>query len=99
MYHGAYVKKNVKKDGIGAPLVAVRRLTAEQAAALFMPPAIYYGVTGIAEFEGSRCVLSIQDPLDAETVRVEGHTYPLAANFTASLAMAAGPRKSRKNLG
>jgi hypothetical protein len=55
-YHGAYVKHDVKKDGIGAPLVAVRHLTADQAAALFAPPAIYYGVTGFAEFEGSRVI-------------------------------------------
>ena len=59
-YHGAYVNEDVTKDGIGAPLVAVRHLTAEQAAALFAPPAIYYGVTGIVEFEGSRCILSIR---------------------------------------
>ena len=95
-YHGAYVKKDVKKDGIGAPLVAVRRLTKEQTAALFMPPVIYYGVTAIAEFEGSRCVLSIKDPLNAETVRVEGHTYPLAANYTASLAMLLAREKPQK---
>src|SRR5438309_9502993 len=95
-YHGAYVKNDVKKDGIGAPLVAVRRLTAEQATALFAPPAIYYGVTGVAEFEGSRCVLSIRDPLAAETVRVEDHTYPLAANFTASLAMTLAREKPQK---
>ncbi len=85
-YHGAYVKEDVTKDGIGAPLVAVRHLTVEQAAALFTAPAIYYGVTGLVEFEGSRCVLSIRDPLAMETVQVEGRTYPLAANFTASLA-------------
>ncbi|PYM00242.1 MAG: hypothetical protein DMF19_10250 [Verrucomicrobia bacterium] len=95
-YHGAYVKNDVKKDGIGAPLVAVRRLTAEQATALFAPPAIYYGVTGVAEFEGSLCVLSIRDPLAAETVRVEGHNYPLAANFTASLAMTLAKEKPQK---
>ena len=95
-YHGAYVKEDVTKDGIGAPLVAVRHLTAEQAAALFTPPAIYYGVTGIVEFEGSRCVLSIHDPLAAETVQVEGRTYPLAANFTASLAMALAQEKPQK---
>jgi hypothetical protein len=81
---------------IGAPLVAVRRLTAEQAAALFTPPAIYYGVTGVAEFEGSRCVLSFKDPLNVETVRVEGHTYPLAANYTASMAMLLAQEKPQK---
>src|ERR1044071_3166882 len=51
-YHGAYVKDDVTRDGIGAPLVAVRRLTPEKAAELYAPPAIYYGVTGVAEFEG-----------------------------------------------
>jgi pimeloyl-ACP methyl ester carboxylesterase len=95
-YHGAYVNKDVTKDGIGAPLVAIRRLTGEQAAALFAPPAIYYGVTGIMEFEGSRCILSIRDPLAAETISVNGHTYSLAANFTASLAMGLAREKPQK---
>jgi pimeloyl-ACP methyl ester carboxylesterase len=95
-YHGAYVKDDVTKEGIGAPLVAVRRLTVEQAAALFTSPAIYYGVTGTVEFEGSHCVLSIHDPLAAETVTVEGHTYPMAANFTASIAMVLAQEKPQK---
>ena len=36
------------------------------------------------------------DPLAAETVPVEGHTYPLAANFTASLAMVLAEEKPQK---
>jgi pimeloyl-ACP methyl ester carboxylesterase len=95
-YHGAYVKDDVKRDGIGAPLVAVRHLTPEKASELFAPPAIYYGVTGFAEFEGSRCILSIKDPLAAETVTVEGHTYPMGANFTAALAMGLAKEKPQK---
>ncbi|PYK66724.1 MAG: hypothetical protein DME45_11875 [Verrucomicrobia bacterium] len=95
-YHGAYVKDDVKRDGIGAPLVAVRHLTPEKATELFAPPAIYYGVTGIAEFERSRCTLSIKDPLAAETVTVEGRGYPMAANFTASLAMGLAKEKPQK---
>ena len=95
-YHGAYVKEDVTKDGIGAPLVAVRHLTPEHAAAMFTAPAIYYGVTGIVEFEGSRCVLSIRDPLAMETTQVAGRTYPLAANFTASLAMVLAEEKPQK---
>ncbi len=95
-FHGAYVKDHVTKDGIGAPLVAVRHLTAAEAAELFTAPEIYYSVTGVAEFEGSRCVLSIKDPLAAETVTVGGHTYPLAANFTASLAMTLADAKPQK---
>ena len=95
-YHGAYVKDDVKRDGIGAPLVAVRHLTPEKAAELFAPPAIYYGVTGFAEFEGSRCILSIKDPLAAETVTVEGRGYPMAANFTGALAMTLAKEKPQK---
>jgi pimeloyl-ACP methyl ester carboxylesterase len=95
-YHGAYVKDDVTKDGMGAPLVAIRHLTVEQAATLFTAPAIYYGVTGLVDFEGSRCILSIRDPLATETVTVDRHTYPLAGNFTASLAMVLAQEKPQK---
>jgi pimeloyl-ACP methyl ester carboxylesterase len=95
-FRGTYVKDNVHKDGIGAPLVAVRERTAEEAAAAFGPRGIYYSVTGVVEFEGSRCILSIHDPLATETAQVEGRTYPLAANFTASLAMILAKEKPQK---
>src|SRR5437879_8391069 len=86
-FKGTYVKDHVTKEGIGAPLVAKRELTAQQASAFFTPPYIYYSVTATAQFEGSRCVISINDPLAAESVRVDGNSYPLAADFTASYAM------------
>src|SRR5207244_2457101 len=80
-FKGTYVKDHVRKDGIGAPLVAKRELTAQQASAFFTPPYIYYSVTATAQFEGSRCVISINDPLAAESVRVDGHSYLLAPDF------------------
>src|SRR6266481_2008288 len=95
-FKGTYVKDHVKKEGIGAPLVAKRELTAQQASALFTPPYIYYSVTATAQFEGSRCVISINDPLAAESVRVDGHSYPLAADFTASYAMLLAREKPQK---
>src|SRR5436305_7170216 len=95
-FKGTYVKDHVKKDVIGAPLVAKRELTASQASALFCPPYIYYSVTATAQFEGSRCVISINDPLAAESVRVDGHSYPLAANFTASYALLLAREKPQK---
>jgi pimeloyl-ACP methyl ester carboxylesterase len=95
-FKGAYVKDHVTKEGIGAPLVAKRELTAEQASAFFTPPYIYYSVTATAQFEGSRCVISINDPLAAESVRVNGHNYPLAANFTASYALLLAREKPQK---
>ena len=95
-FHGTYVKDDIKKGGIGAPLVAVRQRSAEEAAAAFGPRAIYYSVTGVAEFEGSRCIVSIRDPLASETAQVQGRTYPLAADFTASLAMGLAREKPQK---
>src|SRR5437773_11148648 len=95
-FKGTYVKDHVKKDGIGAPLVAERTLTAQQASQFFCAPHIFYSVTATAQFEGSRCVISINDPLATETVRVDGHTYPLAANFTAAYALQLAREKLQK---
>jgi len=95
-FKGTYVKDHVTKEGIGAPLVAKRELTPQQASAFFTPPYIYYSVTATAQFEGSRCIISINDPLAGESVRVDGHTYPLAADFTASYAMLLAREKPQK---
>jgi pimeloyl-ACP methyl ester carboxylesterase len=95
-FKGTYVKDHVTKEGIGAPLVAKRELTPQQASAFFCPPYIYYSVTATAEFEGPRCIISINDPLAAESVRVDGHSYPLAANFTASYALLLAREKPQK---
>src|SRR5436305_14658138 len=95
-FKGTYVKAHGKEEGIVAPLVAKRERTAQQASALFTPPYIYYSVTATAQFEGSRCVISINDPLATETVSVDGHSYPLAANFTASYAMLLAREKPQK---
>jgi pimeloyl-ACP methyl ester carboxylesterase/predicted GNAT family acetyltransferase len=95
-FKGTYVKDHVTKEGIGAPLVAKRELTAQQASAFFTPPYIYYSVTATAQFEGSRCVISINDPLAAESVSVDAHSYPLAADFTASYAMLLAREKPQK---
>src|SRR6266487_3781368 len=95
-FKGTYVKDHVKKDGIGAPLVAERTLTAQQASQLFCAPHIFYSVTATAQFEGSRCIISINDPLATETARVDGHTYPLAANFPAAYALQLAREKPQK---
>ncbi len=82
---GTYVDERETKSGLGAPLVAMR--VADQAHEYAPTPHFYYGVTGIARFEGSRCVLAVENPLAKETVRVSGRTFPLAADYTAPLAM------------
>jgi len=84
---GTYVTERTTRDGIGAPIVAVGREVNKEARANFTTPRTYYGVTAIARFEGRRCVLSFEDPLAVETVRVDGQIFPLAADFTVPLAV------------
>ena len=85
--HGTYVTERTSRDGLGAPVVAVGREANQDARANFSLPRTYYGVTAIARFEGRRCVLSFEDPLAEETIQVDGHTYPLAADFTVPIAV------------
>ncbi|NQX00182.1 alpha/beta fold hydrolase [bacterium] len=82
---GKYVDDREIKLGLGAPVVA--RRVADQAHELAAIPHFYFTATAIARFVGSRCEISIDQPLQHETVRVGNHTYPLAADFTAPLAM------------
>jgi hypothetical protein len=93
---GTYVEKRVTKDGIGAPLVAKRILSDEQAAKLFIAPGIFYSITATAQFDGSRCVISPQDPLAVDSVQIDGHSYPLAADFTSSYALLLAQEKPQK---
>src|SRR5215469_18478172 len=84
---GTYVTERTARDGIGAPVVAVGREVNKEARANFTTSRIYYGVTAIARFDGRQCVLSFEDPLAEETVRVDGQIFPLAADFTVPLAV------------
>lgn len=82
---GSYVDVRETKDGLGAPLVA--RRVGDQVHDYAPTPHFYYAATGIARFEGSRCVLGLEDPLESETVQVGTRTFPLAAGYTSPLAM------------
>lgn len=84
---GLYVNQRTTKDGLGAPLVAVGRQNNADARANFGMDKIYYGVTATADFQGNRCVISFHDPLATEDVPLDGHIYPLAADFTMPMAV------------
>ncbi len=85
---GTDFKKPVRVEGLGAPLVAIRRKPLPDAEKLFLESGkIYYGVTAVARFENKRCVLTFEDPLATTSVSMGGHTFPLAADFSTSTAM------------
>ena len=86
---GTYTKNRLTKAGLGAPLVAVLKDSADllQKDKFAQGKHIYYGVTAVARFEGRRCVVTFEDPLDVEDTTLGGRSYPLAADYTAPLAM------------
>ena len=84
---GAYVREREVKPGIGAPVVAVERHTVGHARNEFTMPKLYYGVTALIRFANGRAVMSYEDPLATERVTFAGHSFPLAADFTAPIAM------------
>src|SRR5215472_6484715 len=84
---GKYVTEHTTRDGIGAPIVAVEREESKTRREKLAPSRIYRTVSVIAQFQGRRCVLEFYDPLDKESVSFEGHTLPLAADFTVPLAV------------
>lgn len=84
---GLYITEHNRKEGIGAPLVAVGKQENPNARADFERDKMYYGLTAVANFQGQRCVLSLFDPLAVETVDFHGKTWPLAADYTTPMAV------------
>ena len=84
--NGQYVTGHTRKDGLGAPLVAIGRDKNRDAKANFALPRTFYGVTAVIRFEARRAVIALEDPLATETVRFGGRNFPLAADFTVPIA-------------
>ena len=61
-----------------------------------MVPKIYSGVTALIRFEGRRAVITIEDPLATERLTLAGHTFPLAADFTAPAGVLLAQQNPRK---
>jgi pimeloyl-ACP methyl ester carboxylesterase len=94
---GKYVTERTTRDGLGAPIVAVEKEPNKNARQDFAPSRLFYSVTVVAYFEGRRCVLDFEDPLDTETVSFHGRTVPLAADFTVPLAVMLQQTDPRKH--
>jgi hypothetical protein len=96
-FKGRLVVPQSGKSGLGAPLVARSNVPdATKIDPFAQGKHIYYGVTGMVDAKGNDCILTLHDPLSTETVSLAGNTYPLAANFTAPIALALAELKPRK---
>jgi len=93
---GAYVRDHERKDGIGAPLVAIGRGVNNHSQRDHTMPRIYYGVTAVIRFHGRHAVIAFEDPLVTERVTLADHQFPLAADFTAPIAVLLAQQNPRK---
>jgi pimeloyl-ACP methyl ester carboxylesterase len=78
--------ERMRKEGIGAPLVAAARQRSRGRNEELAPPRESYGVTAVLRFLRDTVELELLDPLETETVKVGAHEFPLAADLTAPLA-------------
>lgn len=98
-FRGKLVHERTLKDGLGAPMV-IASVRAGFDPTKYDPfiqgKSVYYGVTEVLQFKGRNCIAAYIDPLATETVKFAGHTYPVAADFTAPLALALAELAPRK---
>ena len=85
---GKFLRTRATVAGIGAPLVAAGRQANPNSASRFTLARIYAPVTALLEFRGKRADLRLIDPLQTECVSLGNKQAPLAADFTASAAVA-----------
>ncbi|HEV2716966.1 MAG TPA: hypothetical protein VGU64_17005, partial [Terriglobales bacterium] len=75
---GKFVAHRVTRDGIGAPLVAIRNPQAPTIRQRFFPPHIYLAVTAAAHFSARKCEIEFIDPLSVEITNISGRSLPSA---------------------
>ncbi|MCE9519694.1 MAG: alpha/beta fold hydrolase [Verrucomicrobia bacterium] len=96
-FQGRLVVQQSDKAGLGAPLVInTRDIDVTKIDPFAQGKHAYYGVTGLVDIKGRNCTATLVDPLSTETVKMDGRTYPLAANFTAPIALALAELDPRK---
>ena len=96
-FEGRLVVQQSQKEGLGAPVVInSKNFDITKIDPFAQGKFAYYGMTGLVDIKGHECVATLLDPLSVETVTVAGQTYPLAANFTAPIALALAELKPRK---
>jgi pimeloyl-ACP methyl ester carboxylesterase len=73
--------------GIGAPLVAVERSETPDFRREHLLRHIYAPVTAVIRFSGRKAQLDFIDPLESERIVLQKHLFPLAADFSAAIAV------------
>ena len=97
-FRGTLVRERSVKDGLGAPMViASKGFDPTRHDPFIQGKNVYYGITQILRFNGRRVTAAYVDPLATEEVKFAGHTFPVAADFTAPIALALAELRPRRH--
>jgi pimeloyl-ACP methyl ester carboxylesterase len=87
-FKGKLVGTRNIKQGLGAPVIVVGKdIDFTKYDRFAQGKQVFYGLTAVIHFDGAKCELRLIDPLERETVNLDGHSYPLGADFQAPLAL------------
>ena len=75
-------------DGLGAPVVAISRNEVPDFRKTLSGQRIYGVATAFIRFNGQQAQIEFAEPLAQERIILDGHTYPVAADFSAPIAVA-----------
>jgi len=96
-FRGSLVRQRSVKAGLGAPMViASRGFDPTKYDPFIQGKNVYYGITEILRFKGRNVTAAYVDPLATETVKIAGHTFPVAADFTAPIGLALAELRPRR---
>jgi pimeloyl-ACP methyl ester carboxylesterase len=84
---GTYFEERVAVPGVGAPVVAVGREERMDSRKSFTSRRLYAAATAIIRFQNHRAQIEFVEPFATDHVTLDGHTLPLAADFSAPLAL------------
>ena len=84
---GTYFEKRITVQGVGAPVVAVGREEGADFRKSYTSQRLYAAATAIIRFHNHGAQIEFMVPFETDKVTLDGHTLPLAADFTAPLAV------------
>lgn len=84
---GKYFQYQVRQEGLGAPIAMTSKHQGLSIRGDLSESAIYGTATAMLSFRGREAELQIIESLRTDTVRLDGKTYPLAADFSTPLAL------------
>ncbi len=84
---GAYFEKRSTVQGLGAPVVAIGREEKSDFRKSYTSRRLYAAATAIIRFDDHRAEIEFMEPFATDKVTLDGHTLPLAADFSAPLAV------------